>query len=144
MRHRGILSLIGALFAVAFLGLACVDVPGGGSTSGTVLYAYDNTTHQITGWDASTFFDNDSPTTLKTVSSTVLTNKMDNLSWGGLCHDSSSDRLYLVNEATGDVVRVNRMRNQSGEIPSTSLDVATFTLEQQRSIIIWEIRSGSH
>ena len=128
MRHRGKLSLIGALLAIALLGQACVDAPGGGTTSGTVLYAYDNTAHKIIGWDANTFYDSDNPTALKTVTSTVLTNKMVNLSWGGLCHDSSSDRLFLVNETTGDVVRVNRMRNQSGEIPSTSLDVATFTL----------------
>lgn len=128
MRHRGLLSLTGALAAIAFLGLACVDAPGGGSTSGTVLYAYDNNAHQIIGWDANTFYDSDSPTTLKTVTSTVLTNKMTNLSWGGLCHDSTSDRLFLVNETTGDIVRVNRMRNQTGEIPSTSPDVVSFTL----------------
>ncbi len=128
MRHRGILSLVGALFAVAFLGLACVDVPGGGSTSGTVLYAYDTKAHQLIEWDVSTFYDNDSPATLKTVDSTVFTNKMDNLAWGGLCLDSSSNRIYLVNETTGDVVRVNNIRNQNGTISSTSPDVATFTL----------------
>ncbi len=128
MRHRGILSLAGALLAIAFLGLACVDTPGGGTSGGTVLYAYDNNAKQLIEWDASTFYDSDSPTTLKIVSSTVFTNKMGNLSWGGLCLDSSSNRLYLVNETTGDVVRVNNIRNQGGTISSTSPDVATFTL----------------
>lgn len=129
MRHPGVLSLAGALLAIAFLGLACVDVPGGGTTGGTVLYAYDNNNQQLIGWDASTFYDSDSPITLKTVSSTVFTNKMANLSWGGLCLDSSNNHLYLVNETTGDVVRVNNIRGQSGTIPTTSIDVvATFTL----------------
>jgi hypothetical protein len=53
---------------------------------------------------------------------------MDTLSWGGLCLDSSNNRIFLVNETTGDVVRVNNIRNQSGTISSTSPDVATFTL----------------
>ncbi len=128
MRHHGILSLTGALLAIAVLGLACVDVPGSGSTGGTVLYAYDNNAHQLIEWDATTFFDSDSPITLKVVSSTVFTNKMGNLSWGGLCLDSSNNRLFLVNETTGDVVRVNNIRKQSGQISSTSPDVATFTL----------------
>lgn len=128
MRHRGKLSLAGALLAIAFLGLACVDVPGGGTTGGTVLYAYDNNAHQLIEWDTSAFYDTDSPTTLKIVSSTVFTNKMGNLSWGGLCLDSSNNILYLVNETTGDVVRVTNIRNQSGTIPSPSQYVATFTL----------------
>jgi hypothetical protein len=128
MRHRGIVSLAGALLAVALLGLACVDVPGAGTTGGTVLYAYDSNAHQLIEWDASAFYDSDTPTTLRTVSSTVFTNKMDKLSWGGLCLDSSNNILYLVNETTGDVVRVNNIRNQSGAIPSNSPYVATFTL----------------
>lgn len=128
MRHRGILSLAGALLAVASLGLSCVDVPGGGATGGTVLYAYDSNAHQLIEWDASTFYDNDAPTTLTTVTSTVFTNKIDTLSWGGLCLDSSNNRLFMVNETTGDVVRVNNIRSKTGQIPSNSQDVATFTL----------------
>ena len=128
MRHRGILSLAGALLAIAFLGLACVDTPGGGTSGGTVLYAYDNSAQQLIEWDASTFYDSDSPTTLKIVSSTVFTNKMGNLSWGGLCLDSSNNQLYLVNETTGVVVRVNNIRGKSGAIASNSPDVVTFTL----------------
>ena len=131
MRHRGILSLAGALLAIAFLGLACVDVPGGGTTGGTVLYAYDSNAHQLIEWDASTFYDSDSPITLKTVNSTVFTNQMGNLSWGGLCLDSSSNLLYLVNETTGAVVRVNNIRKQSGTI--SNQDVATFTLGSSSS-----------
>ena len=128
MRHHGIASLTGALLAIAFLGLACVDVPGGGTTGGTVLYAYDNNAQQLIEWDASAFYDSDNPTTLKIVSSPIFTNKMANLSWGGLCLDSSNNVLYLVNETTGDVVRVTNIRNQSGTIPSPSQYVATFTL----------------
>lgn len=128
MRHRGLLGLAGALLAIAFLGLACVDVPGGGTTGGTVLYAYDNSAHQLIEWDASAFYDSDNPTTLKIVSSSVFTNKMGNLSWGGLCLDSSNNLLYLVNETTGDVVRVSNIRNLTGTIPSNSQYVATFTL----------------
>lgn len=128
MRHRGILSLVGALLAVAFLEMGCVDVAGGGTTGGTVLYAYDNSAHQLIEWDASAFYDSDSPITLKTVTSTVFTNKIDNLAWGGLCLDSSNNQLYMVHETTGVVVRVNNIRGQSGAIASTSPDVTTFTL----------------
>jgi hypothetical protein len=128
MRHRELLGLAGALLALAFLGLSCVDVPGGGTTGGTVLYAYDNSAHQVLEWDASTFYDSDSPTTLNTVGTAVFTNNMDNLSWGGLCLDASGNRLYLVHETTGAVVRVNSIRGKNGTIPSTSTDVATFTL----------------
>ncbi len=128
MRHGGILSLVWALLAIASLNLSCVDVPGGGTTGGTVLYAYDSNAHQLIEWDASTFYDSDSPTTLKIVSSSVFTNQMGNLAWGGLCLDSSNNRLFMVHETTGDVVRVNNVRNQSGTISSTSADVAKFTL----------------
>ena len=131
MRHLGISSLAGALLAIASLSLACVDVPGGGTTGGTVLYAYDNNAKQLIEWDASAFYDSDNPTTLKIVSSTVFTNKMGNLSWGGLCLDSSSNRLYLVNETTGDVVRVNNIRGQRDTVPNQ--DVATFTLGSSSS-----------
>ena len=128
MRHLRISSLLGALSLFAFLGLACVDQPGGGSTGGTVLYAYDNSTQQLLEWDASAFYDNDIPVTLKTVGSNVFKNKMTNLSWGGLALDATANRIYLVHETTGDVVRVNNIRGQSGTISSTSPDVATFTL----------------
>ncbi len=131
MRHRSYMSLTGALLAIALVGLACVDKPGGGTTSGTVLYAYDSTStaKQIIEWDADAFFTSESPTILKTVSSSVISDKIgQNLAWGGLCLDPTSNRIYLVNEATGDVVRVNNIRNQSGTISSTSPDVATFTL----------------
>ncbi|MBL0313413.1 MAG: hypothetical protein IPP78_12030 [Holophagaceae bacterium] len=128
MRHRGILSLAGALLAVAFMELGCVDVAGGGTTGGTVLYAYDNNAHQLIEWDASAFYDSDNPTTLKTVTSSVFTNKMDNLAWGGLCLDSSNNQLYLVHESTGVVVRVSNIRGQNGTITSNSPDVVTFTL----------------
>lgn len=133
MRHRGILGLAGALLAVASLELGCVDVPGGGTTGGTVLYAYDNNAQQLIEWDANAFFDSDSPITLKTVTSTVFTNKMDNLAWGGLCLDSNNNQLYLVNETTGVVVRVNNIRSQSGVISSNSQDVTTFTLGSSSS-----------
>ena len=129
MRHRSYTSLVGALLAIAVLGLACVDKPGGGSTGGTVLYAYDSTANQILEWDANAFFDTDSPAILKTVGSNVFATKIQTLAWGGLCLDPTSNRLYLVNETTGDVVRVNNIRNLSGTIPSTSSDSpTTFTL----------------
>lgn len=129
MRHRGLLGLAGALLAIVFLGLACVDVPGGGTTGGTVLYAYDNNAHQLIAWDASAFYESDSPTTLKVVGSSVFENKIGNLSWGGLCIDSSKNQLYLVNEATGDVVRVSNIRNLSGTISSSNTQyVASFAL----------------
>lgn len=128
MRHGGILSLVGALLAVAFLEMGCVDVAGGGTTGGTVLYAYDNNAQQLIEWDASAFYDSDSPITLKTITSSVFTNKMDNLSWGGLCLDSSNNQLYLVNETTGVVVRVNNIRAKSGVLASNNPDVTTFTL----------------
>lgn len=128
MRQFRTLSLLGALSLSAFLGLGCVDQPGGGSTGGTVLYAYDNNTQQITNWDANDFNDNPVPTTTKTVSSGVFQNKMANLAWGGLVLDSVGNHLYLVHETTGDIIRVNNIRNQSGTISSTSPDVATFTL----------------
>lgn len=125
------MSLFGALLASASLCISCVDTPGGGTTGGTVLYAYDGASQQIYEWDAQVFFDSDNPPILKTLGSSLLTSKMGNLSWGGMVLDSSGNRLYLVNESTGDVVRINNIRGQvSGTISPTSPDVATFALGQ--------------
>ncbi len=132
MGQRRYRSLGGALLVNALLvllGLGCVDAAGGGSTGGTVLYAYDSTTSQVLEWDANSFFASDSPTVLKSLASNAFNNHIQTLAWGGLCLDATGNRLYLVNETTGDVVRVNNVRNATGTLPTTGSDApVSFTL----------------
>lgn len=133
LRWSGV-SLALPLLVSLFLGclsLGCVDPAdaGGGATAGTTLYAFDTAdaaTNRVLIWDnVSTLYDADAVTaTTRTISSDQFA-KVKNLAWGGLAMDSSGNRLWLVGEG-GDVVRVDRIRQQTGAIPST--EAIHFTL----------------
>lgn len=98
---------------------------GTGGTSGTALYAFDSTTSTVLVWkDISTLYDSTTPPEPIKISSSFFS-KVTSLAWGGLCVDSQRGLLYLVSE-TGDIVRVNRIRNQSGAV--TNVDVYSFQL----------------
>ncbi len=113
-----------ALVVAALLGLAlaCVDPEqaGGGATGGTALYAFDtadSATKRLLVWDdANGFFNAEAaPATTRTITSDQF-EKVKNLAWGGLAVDGPGNRLWLVGEG-GDVVRVERLRQQNGTVP---------------------------
>lgn len=127
MHRRLFLGLLAILMAGQ---MACVDVnsAGGGNTA---LYVHNMNggTPQIQVFTdvESVFTTTGDLTPTKTLTSTFF-DQASPLAWGGLVLDSSGNRLYLVGE-TGTVVRIDRLRNQvSGDIPSTSVDVVSFTL----------------
>lgn len=116
--------------ALALLG-GCVDPEqgAGGATGGTALYAFDTAeaaTNRVLIWDnLSTAFEGDAlPANTRTISSDQF-GKVKNLAWGGLMMDSVGNRLWMVGEG-GDVVHVERIRQQSGSIPTA--EVVSFTL----------------
>jgi hypothetical protein len=126
MRLNRFLRWPGASLALglclALLG-GCVDPEqgAGGATGGTALYAFDTAegaTNRVLIWDnLPAAFEGDAlPATSRSISSDQFT-KVKNLAWGGLMVDSSGNRLWMVGE-TGDVVRVERIRQQSGSIPT--------------------------
>lgn len=131
MRMTILRSLFGASLALLLPLMSCVDVEqGGGSTSGTSLYVFDGSDSPATGrirvWnDANSIFANAAAPPDRIITATLL-DKVKTLGWGGMCLDANSNRLYLVSEA-GDVVRVERVRNQSGTL-SSSNDIVNFTL----------------
>ena len=132
MRKTMFRGLFGASLALLLPLASCVDPndAGGGSTSGTALYVFDasdtTTAGRIRVWnDANTLYANPLASPDRTLSGTLL-DKVATLGWGGMCLDSSANRLFLVSES-GDVVRVERIRNQSGTLSSTT-DIVTFSL----------------
>jgi len=112
-----------ALFALLALLPGCVDPnEAGGATAGTALYAFDTAdaaTRRVLIWDNLTeFFDaTETPANSRTISSAQF-DKVKNLAWGGLVVDGNGNRLWMVSE-TGDVVRVERLHNQTGAIPTS-------------------------
>ena len=131
MRPNTLLPLLGAALAVALLGTACVDPDGsGGSTSGTALYVFDGATTPDKGrvlvWnDASTLYGDPAAVPSRVISGSAL-DKVKDLGFGGLCMDTSGNRLYMVS-VTGDVARVESVRSKSGTLTSTA-DAVYFTL----------------
>ncbi len=134
MRLKRFLRRSGACLALAlsmaFLG-GCVDPEqgGGGATGGTALYAFDtadSATSRVLIWDnLPAAFEGDAlPATSRTISSDQFA-KVKNLAWGGLMMDATGNRLWLVGEA-GDVVHVERIRQQTGSIPTS--EVVSFKL----------------
>lgn len=134
MRLNRLLPRSGACFALSLLvGLlpGCVDPQnaGGGATSGTALYAFDTAdaaANRLLIWDnVSALYDADTlPATTRTITSSQFAT-VKSLAWGGLAVDGSGNRLWLVGEA-GDVVRVERIRQQTGQVPTA--EIAHFTL----------------
>ncbi len=125
MRLPHFLRWSGACLVLSMLALfsGCVDpeAAGGGSTSGTALYAFDtadDASNRLLIWDdATALYAADAlPATTRTLSSDQFA-KVKNLAWGGLAVDGSGNRLWLVGEA-GDVVKIERIRQQTGSIPT--------------------------
>lgn len=127
MNLRRILCLGGAVLAVLLLQLACVDPQGGVSVSGTSLYVFDGATGNVLVWgDANQVFNAASlPAADRTISGSSLL-QVKALGWGGMALDPSHNRLLLVSQ-TGKVVRIERVRSQSGSLSSVN-DIALFTL----------------
>jgi hypothetical protein len=112
--------------ALLLLPFACKDAVTSGSTSGVALYAFDSTSSTVMAWnDLEALYDASSaPAPDRTLTSNLLS-KVTSLGWGGLCLDSQRGLLYLVSDS-GTIVRINRLRSQTGAVPST--DIASFTL----------------
>lgn len=115
--------------AASFLLLAsgCKD-PGSasGGTAGVALYSFDTTSSKVFVWtDLNALYDSTTPPAPTYQISSSLLNKVTNLAWGGLCLDSQRGILYLVSD-TGDIVRVSRIRSQTGTLPT--VDVVSFRL----------------
>ena len=115
------------------LGLAvgCVDPEdeSGGSTGGTSLYVFDSsdsaTSRVLIYSDASALFDDPTIQPSRRLSGNKI-NTVKNLAWGGMCFDSDRNMLYMVSEA-GDVVRIDRVRSQNGDL-SSPFDIVMFRL----------------
>jgi hypothetical protein len=114
------------LLLVAF---ACKDAIGTGSTAGTALYAFDGTTKTIMVWnDLETLYDAAStPAPDRTISGDLIGSQIATLGWGGMCLDSARGVLYLVSDS-GNIIRISRVRDQSGALSSTSTDLVSFSL----------------
>lgn len=127
MNLRRILGFAGAALAVLSLQLACVDLPGGASVSGTSLYVFDGASGKVLVWsDASKVYTSASlPAADRTLSGSSLL-QVKALGWGGMALDPAHNRLLLVSQA-GKVVCINRVRSQNGSLSSLT-DITLFTL----------------
>lgn len=132
MRLKSIRPLHGAAIAIALLLGSCVDPSNssGGSTSGTALYVFDGADSPSSGrvlvWnDANSLYADPLTAPSRTISGIAL-DKVRTLGLGGMCMDTSGNRLFMVSE-TGDVARIESVRSKSGTLSSTA-DVVTFSL----------------
>lgn len=116
-----------AACALLLLFPACKDALDTGTTSGVALYAYDATTTSVMVWnDLEALYDaTTTPAPDRTLTSSLLGSKIGTLGWGGLCMDTNRSLLYLVS-STGNIVRIARVRNQTGAISNT--DIVSFAL----------------
>jgi len=121
--------VLGLLVPLLLLTMACKEPDGSsGGTAGVALYAYDSTTNAVFVWtDVSALYDSTTSPSApsKTITSSVFSNKVLSLAWGGLCLDRQNGYLYLVSD-TGNIVRVRNIRSQSGDVASS--DVVSFSL----------------
>jgi hypothetical protein len=124
MRSRFLHGLAAVLLLLA---MGCKeDGSSTGGTAGVALYAFDSTTSQVMVWrDLSAFYDDVATPAPSYQISSSLFSKVTNLAWGGMCLDTQRGLLYLVSE-TGDIIRLSRIRSQSGTAPS--VDIASFRL----------------
>lgn len=123
-------ALTGLCMAVLVALLGCRSEDGaGGSTAGTALYLFDQSSQAILVWnDMETVYSASTPPAAdKTLTADPISSSINPLAWGGLTLDPNRNQLYLVS-ASGTVVRVNNLRNQTGKITTTT-DLATFTLD---------------
>jgi hypothetical protein len=122
-------SLLGLAASILILLTGCKEPEGSsGGTSGAALYAYDSTSSAVFVWtDISALYSTTTATVAPTkqITSSVFSNKITTLAWGGVCLDSLHGYLYLVSE-TGSIVRVSNLRSQSGAVASN--EVVSFSL----------------
>jgi hypothetical protein len=132
MRLNTFRPLLGAALAVALLNQGCVDPDssGGGSTAGTAIYTFDGSDSPTSGrvliWNDSNNLYNDPLAAPSRTLSGLAFDKVKTLGLGGMCMDTTGNRLYLVSES-GDVARVESVRSKNGTL-SSSADVVTFSL----------------
>jgi len=132
MRPNTFRPLLGAALAVALLNQGCVDpaAAGGGSTAGTAIYAFDGADSPASGrvlvWNDSNSLYNDPLASPSRTLSGLAFDKVKTLGLGGMCMDTTGNRLYLVSES-GDVARVESVRSKNGTLSSTA-DVVTCSL----------------
>lgn len=119
----------GLLASVLLLSLACKETDTGGSSGGTggaALYAFDTTTSKVFVWtDLNALYSSTTALAPTYQITSNLFSKVTNLAWGGVCFDSQRGLLYLVSD-TGDIVRLSRIRSQTGSV--SSIDVVSFRL----------------
>ena len=132
MRPKSFRPLCGAAIAIALLLASCVDpdASGGGATSGTALYVFDGSDSPASGrvlaWnDANALYSDPTASPSRTISGLAL-DTVKTLGLGGMCMDTTGNRLYMVSES-GTVARIESVRSKSGTLSSTA-DVVTFTL----------------
>jgi len=130
MTKSGITLILACLLTSLGVTLGCVDPEdGGGGVSGTSLYVFDASDHAssriLVYSDVSALFDGSAVQPSRSMSGTKI-DRVKNLAWGGMCLDANGNRLYLVSE-TGDVVRIDRVRAQNGNI-SNPFDIVSFKL----------------
>lgn len=105
--------------------MACVDTPKT-DTGSAPLYVFDGASHSVLAWDdISTIYDAGSASA---ANRTITSGKLASLSlgWAGMALDQSHGYLYLVSSG-GTVVRVERIREQSGSVESS--EVISFDLD---------------
>ena len=118
---------------LALLGLtACVDPGSGSSTGEAAVYAYDEASKVVHRWNdlPAAFTAGSLPTPSSSLSSSLF-DPVTPLAWGGMTLDDSRNRLYLVGES-GDVVRIDRVRNLSGSL--SIADVVPFKLDSAQRL----------
>ena len=111
---------------LCFIGCIRDDVSSG-QTLQTALYLFDSASNQILTYsDLSSLYGAPSVPIPSKVLTNVNLSQVTNLAWGGMTLDTQTDQLFLLSES-GTVVRINRIREQTGSINST--DVTSFTLD---------------
>ena len=124
--------LRGLLAVLLLSALGCKEEAGAsGGTSGVALYAFDSTASRVLVWsDLNAVYDTATGTTPDPTYqiTSSLFSKVTTLAWGGLVMDSQRGLLYLVSE-TGDIVRVARVRSQSGAV--ATVDITSFHLASE-------------
>jgi hypothetical protein len=117
-----------ALSAALLAALGCVKDTGGGTT----LYVYDNASSSVLVWNDvnKVYSAAKGATTVPAADRTIVNglNPSDDLAWGGLAMDSTSNRLYLVT-TIGQVYVINKASTQHGTVSALS-DIISFNLGQ--------------
>lgn len=112
------------LLAIVMAGqLACVDPKEGGATGDTALYFYsvESTIPKIQVFtDADAVFSGTGAAIPNQTLTSGLLDKVNPLAWGGLALDSQRNLLYAVGE-NGTIVRISKLRSQSGAIPTNEI-----------------------